>query len=303
MHIKSQTATLVLILASVLWGLSWIPLKYLAGSGIDGLLLIFISYLTMFLMALPYMMRSLHRLRGHVLPVFGIFIVGGLANLCFNYALIHGEVVRVMVLFYLLPVWGVIGGRFILKEKTDIWRWSGVVLAVGGAFILLGGNDIFTQPPQWVDLIALLSGLFLAGNNMLFRAVEEVPLTLKLNALYMGCFVIAGLMLLLGVDASSVDTLWSDTSWRGLLGCIAYAVFWLFWANVGSQWAVTQMPAGRSSILIIMELIAAVISAVLIGGEHLTTNVLIGGALILSATAIEIFRIDESVPDALSDVG
>lgn len=291
MHIKSQTATVVLILASMLWGLSWIPLKYLSQKGVEGLLLIFVCYLTMFLMVIPFMPRNLSVLRGHMLPMLGIFVIGGLANLCFNYALIHGEVVRVMVLFYLLPVWGVLGGRFILKEYTDKWRWGGVVLAVVGAFILLGGKDILVQPPQWIDLIALLSGLFLAGTIMLFRAVEDVPLSLKLNALFMGCFAIAGVMLLLGVGASSVDA-----TWYGIGLCLAYAVFWLFWANVGSQWAVTKMPAGRSSILIITELVAAVISAILIGGEHLTLNVLIGGALVLSATAIEVFRVDRPQP-------
>lgn len=293
MHIKSQTATVILILASILWGLSWIPLKYLAQSGVEGLMLIFICYLTMFVMVLPFMMRNLSCLRGHILPIMGIFLVGGLANLCFNYALIHGEVVRVMVLFYLLPVWGVLGGRFILKEKTDRWRWGGVALAVVGAFILLGGKNILSQPPRWIDLIALLSGLFLAGTIMLFRAVEDVPLSIKLSSLFLGCFVIAGGMLLMGMDAPK-----ASLSWLGLAGCVAYAVFWLFWANIGSQWAVTQMPAGRSSIIIITELIAAVVSAMLIGGEHLTLSVLVGGSLVLSATAIEIFRVDASQPPA-----
>lgn len=198
-----------------------------------------------------------------------------------------------MVLFYLLPVWGVLGGRFILKEKTDLWRWSGVALAVIGAFILLGGKNIFSQPPRWIDLIALLSGFFLAGTIMLFRAVEDVPLSIKLNFLFLGCFTIAGAMLLMGVDAPKVPL-----SWQGLAGCVAYAVFWLFWANIGSQWAVTQMPAGRSSIIIIIELIAAVVSAILIGGEHLTLNVIIGGLLVLAATAIEIFRVDAPVETA-----
>lgn len=287
MHIKSQSATVALVLACTLWGLSWIPLKFLSRSGVDGLLLIFICYLTMFVLLLPLLLRSMGNVKGHLMPLLGIFFVGGAANLCFNYAFIHGEVVRVMVLFYLLPVWGVIGGRFILKERTDAWRWAGVVLAVCGAFILLGGNTLLSQPPKWIDLIALLSGFFLAGNNMLFRAVEQVPLTLKLGALFLGCFTIAGVMVLMGAGGAT-----TSISWQGIGLCVAYAVFWLLWANLGSQWAVTQMPAGRSSIIIITELIAAVVSAIAIGGEELSTQVLVGGALVLSATAIEVLRAD-----------
>jgi drug/metabolite transporter (DMT)-like permease len=285
MKLKSGHATYVLIGSSMLWGLSWIPLKYLAQSSVEGMTLILISYLTLFIMMLPFTSRNFQSLRGHALPMVGICVIGGLSNLCFTYALIHGEVVRVMVLFYLLPVWGVLGGRFILKEATDLWRWCGVGLAVIGAFILLGGNNILSQPPQWIDLIALLSGLFLAANNIIFRSVEQVPLNLKLHALYIGCFAIAGLMLLLGLEP-----LGSGISWHGIFGCVAYALFWLFWATIGSQWAVTQMPAGRSSIIIITELVIAVISATLIGGEHITLNVFIGGVLIVSASAIEIFR-------------
>jgi drug/metabolite transporter (DMT)-like permease len=285
MKLKSGHATYILIGSSMLWGLSWIPLKYLAQSGVEGMTLILISYLTLFIMMLPFTSRNFQSLRGHALPMMGICVIGGLSNLCFTYALIHGEVVRVMVLFYLLPVWGVLGGRFILKEATDLWRWCGVGLAVIGAFILLGGNNILSQPPQWIDLIALLSGLFLAANNIIFRSVEQVPLNLKLHALYIGCFAIAGLMLLLGLEP-----LGSGISWQGIFGCVAYALLWLFWATIGSQWAVTQMPAGRSSIIIITELVIAVISATLIGGEHITLNVFIGGVLIVSASAIEIFR-------------
>ena len=69
---------------------------------------------------------------------------------------------------------------------------------------------------------------------------------------------------------------------------VVYALTWLLVANLGSQWAVTHLPAGRSAILMIVELVAAVVSAILIGGEALTPQVVIGGLLIVSATVIEI---------------
>jgi drug/metabolite transporter (DMT)-like permease len=48
------------------------------------------------------------------------------------------------------------------------------------------------------------------------------------------------------------------------------------------------LPAGRSAILMIVELVAAVVSAIWIGGEMLTPQVIVGGLLIVSATAIEV---------------
>lgn len=281
---RTSLATLVLLLASTLWGLSWIPLKALAARGMDGLLLIAVCYICMALAVSPWMWRHGAYLLSHRKALLGIFLAGGLANICFNYAMIYGEVVRVMVLFYLLPVWGVLGGRFILKEPTNRWRWLGVGLAVCGAFILLGGGDILRTPPGWLDLIALLAGIFFAATIMLFRAVDAVPISIKLNVLFAGCAVIAALLLALNLGMPREN----PPTFEALAWTATYALTWLLLANVGSQWAVTKLPAGRSAILMIMELVAAVVSAIWIGGEVLTPQVVVGGMLIVSATAIEI---------------
>ena len=54
-----------------------------------------------------------------------------------------------------------------------------------------------------------------------------------------------------------------------------------------TQWAVTKMEAGRASIIMVMELVAAVISAALINGDTLNTQESVGAALILAAAVIE----------------
>ena len=76
-------------------------------------------------------------------PLFLVALAGGGGIFCFTYALIYGDVVKVMVLFYLLPVWGVLGGYAFLHEKIDGVRKVGVVVAVIGAYLILGGNAVF----------------------------------------------------------------------------------------------------------------------------------------------------------------
>ncbi|MGB3961225.1 MAG: DMT family transporter, partial [Sulfurimonas sp.] len=210
----------------------------------------------------------------------------------FTYALIYGEVIRVMVLFYLLPLWGVLGGRIFLKESIDSWRYLGVALALVGAFVILGGFKAFETPPSWIDLIALLSGLFFAMNNLVFRAAQEVPVGSKITLMFGGSLLLSGTLLLMGVEAIPQSI--SGAAWSGI---VLYAVFWLLIANIGSQWGVTHMEAGRSSIIIILELITAVVSATLIAGEIMQMNEYIGGALILAAALIEALRTkDDAVP-------
>lgn len=52
-------------------------------------------------------------------------------------------------------------------------------------------------------------------------------------------------------------------------------------------YGVARLDAGRAAILLLGELVVAVLSAVLIGGEPLTWREAIGGTLILLAAVIE----------------
>lgn len=274
---------LILLSSSILWGCSWIPLKKLESQGMAGLLLVACAYSAMFVLVLPFIYRNIKSYKQQPLAFASIFVAGGLANLSFNLALVYGDVVRVMVLFYLLPVWGVLGGKIILKEHINRWRWLGLVLAVGGAFILLGGPNLIKKPPSWIDGLALLSGLMFALNNIAFRGIEGYSVGIKLAPLFAGCASFALLALVIWpTDIVGV----SADAW---IMVILFAVLWLFLANLGTQWAVTKMPASRSSILIITELIAAVVSAVILGGETIDLLMLLGGGLIVSATVIEVF--------------
>jgi drug/metabolite transporter (DMT)-like permease len=278
---------------SVLWGAAWLPLKFLHERGAAGLEIILVSYSVLLVISLAWAWRSLGYLRSHGYWLAAIALLGGGANVCFSYALVYGDVIRVMVLFYLLPVWGVLGGCFILRERTTAWRWCGVALAVLGAFIILGGPAIFDTPPSWVDWVALASGLLFAASNLVFRGVEHLPLAPKLQALFFGAVLISALVLALSQLPSGLAA--AEFPWGAVL---LYGATWLLLANVGSQWAVTKMPAGRSSIIIILELVTAVLTASLIAKEPLTGAVLLGGALILSATVVEIFAAEPAAKPA-----
>lgn len=285
----------ILLGSSILWGLSWLPLKTINVMGIDGIVLIFAAYGILALILGPLLLKQFSIWKEHKKVMFLIALFGGGANLAFTYALINGEVIRVMVLFYLLPVWGVAGGRLFLKEEIDRWRYLGVFLAISGAFFILGGFEVLNAPPSWIDLIALASGLFFAMNNLLFRAAQAIPVSSKIGSMFVGCFSMAGLFLFAGIEQFPVDI--TENAWV-MLGL--YAIFWLLLANIGSQWSVTHMEAGRSSIIMIMELIAAVVSATIIANETMTQLEYMGGALIMAAAFIEALRTkDDEIPKAV----
>lgn len=276
----------VLLCTSVLWGASWLPLKALHGRGADGLALIASAYGVLAILVLPWVWRARSSIAGHWHWLLAIVLLGGAANVSFSYAIIYGDVVRVMVLFYLLPVWGVLGGRFILKEPTAWWRWAGVAMALVGAFIILGGPSILTKPINYLDFIAIGSGIFFAGSNLVFRGVEQVRLPPKLFALFLGSSLLAHVLL-------TPDQSWTQAQFP-LAWVMLYATTWLLLANWGSLWAITKMPAGRSAIILIMELITAVATQVAFTEQTLQGYEWIGGALIMGAALTEIIAAQRS---------
>ncbi len=74
------------------------------------------------------------------------------------------------------------------------------------------------------------------------------------------------------------------------LGLAAFSLLWLLGSTFASAWAITRMEAGRASILMITELLVAVISATLIGGEPLTTAEIVGGSFIVVSAILEALR-------------
>lgn len=279
----TRTPAVLLVLTSVLWGVTWIPLKALEAQGVKGLPLLLITHLVLAFIMLPFVYRQ----RREVLcsrSFYGVFFLGGGASICFNLGMMYGEVIRVMVLFYLMPIWGVLGGRFFLSEPINTVRWLGVLGALMGAFCILGGVNVFEITPHWTDLLGLLAGILFAGNNLIFRGDQILSLPAKLLGIFVGsAFLVAAFLV---VTPGNGGWKFGANIWFWLL---LYTVTWCLVANVVSLWAISKMEAGRSSLILVVELVVAMVSALILGGEVLSTLEVFGCCLILFAVFLEVF--------------
>ena len=99
--------------------------------------------------------------------------------------------------------------------------------------------------------------------------------------MFFGCAAVAGLLVALGLQPipDGVPT----TSW---LLVVAFA-FGILLATSGTQYGVNHLEAGRSSIIMILELLSAAVSSALIGAKVLTTLEIVGGLLIIGASLLE----------------
>ncbi len=274
----------VLVASSIVWGLMWWPLKTVHALGIDGLPLVAIGHVGVTLLLLPFLLRQYSQWRDSWRWMLGIALAGGAANVTFNTALVYGDVVRAMVLFYLLPVWGVLGGRIFLGEKIDALRFASMALALTGALVMLGASPDMLGQFSWTDGIALLSGFLFAMNNILFRVTASLPIISKITAMFAGGLVLASLPLATGLVAlPALNT-------NVIVAALAIGVCCWLLATVGSQWAVTRLEAGRAAVIMVMELVTAIVSSALIGDQALLPREWAGVGCVLIATLLEAWR-------------
>jgi drug/metabolite transporter (DMT)-like permease len=278
---RAWLPVVVLLFGASLWGVVWWPLKYFRHQGLGDAELVLYAYGLVAVVTAPVLWRQRHQWRSQWRLLVLLALLGGYANLAFVTALSHGQVIRVMMLFYLAPVWGVLGARVFLGEPIGPTRALAVALAVGGAAIMLAGPGALSGGISLMDVLALTSGMAFATNNVTCRAAQEISVMGKAAAVFAGCAVLAGV--LVGVQGTAMPVM-DAGSWVWLA---LFALLWLLAATFATQYGVTHMQAGRASVLLLTELLAAVATAMLAGGEVLSLKETLGGALILTAAVLE----------------
>ncbi len=129
-----------LLLNATVWGLSWIPFRALDGLGMHSL------WTTTWIYALSAAV-VLARYPAALAQTFSspwlvlLALAAGLTNACFNWGVTVGEVVRVVLLFYLMPVWAALFARVLLGERTGAAAAARIALALAGAFVVLWQAD------------------------------------------------------------------------------------------------------------------------------------------------------------------
>lgn len=277
----AQGPVLSLLLAATLWGVIWYPLRLLQAHGLNGLWTSLVSYGSALLMLGAY---AWHRPRdwcGVQWPLLVMAIAAGWCNVAFVMAVLDGAVVRVLLLFYLSPVWSVLLARWLLGERASRAALAVVGLALLGALIMLWNDSLGLPWPQaQADWLALSSGFAFALSNVYVRRLQTVSLVTKTLASWLGVIVVA--LLWLVFSAASVP----DVSAPTVAGAVALGLFGIVVMSLAVQYGVTRMPVHRSAVILLFELVAGTLSSQWLTSEVVGTRELLGGLLIVVAAYI-----------------
>ncbi len=272
---------------ATVWGLAWIPLKWLEAHGIGTLwttLFIFAACTLAILLARPgALVRSL------ALPqLLWLMLASGLTNVCFNLALATGDVVRSVLLFYLMPMWVVLLARWLLHEPVTASAILRVALALAGAVLVLGeGRFELPVPASPADWLALVAGLCFGLNNVLLRRFAGLPDDARSLAMFSGAVVCAPIAIGLLMLAGHAPVLAPQQGFAWLV-LLLFAIAVLV-GNLALQYGATRLRANVLSVLMLAEILVATLSSWWAGSAQLTTTTLLGGLLIVGASVLAIF--------------
>lgn len=278
---ESRLALVSLMLGGVVWGLAWWPLKYFGQQGLDGHAIALTAYGLVAVVSLPLIWREYPSWRGEWRLLLLIGLLFGIANFLFTWALMVGSVVRAMLLFFLLPAWGVIGGKLFLHEPLGVRRLLAVALCLVGVFTIVGGVEVFEAPLSFADGAAFVAGMAYTGAGITNRSAVAIPMVSRTMMAFIGCTTIALLGLMVHVPAVPMMV---ASDWALL---VLYAFMWLIGGTLLSTYGVTYVQASRAAVMQVLELIVAMVSAVILGGESLSIGEIMGALMILGATMIE----------------
>ena len=269
-------------LSAVLWGLWWLPLRGLAEVGLTGHLVNAALYLSASLALAPFAWRRRRALRAGgrlLLAAGGLF---GAALVTWNLALLLGEVVRVTLLFYLAPVWATLLGAAVLGERIGALRVLSVLLGLSGAVVLLGFAAGLPLPRTAGDWLGLAAGLWFALSVTLVRkgtAIDGRDLT---AVAFYAAAVLSVLVLIVAAPGNAVAS---------SLAALAFAALaslgWLLPTTWLLLWGARHVEPGRVSMLLLLEVVVAAVSATLLTDESFGAREGAGCLLIIAAGALE----------------
>jgi drug/metabolite transporter (DMT)-like permease len=270
---------LALIFNAFVWGVSWFPFRHIENHGLHPVWTTCLIYL-----AITVVMGLVRRHAWQGFVAYPMLVALGLAagftNVGFNWAVTQGDVVRVVLLFYLMPLWSVLLGWLLLGERPTGGALARVALALTGVVVVLKtpGTD-WPVPSSLPDWLGLAAGFSFAVTNIVLRHLRPAPGESRALAMFCGCAFVSGVTALIGTSFGVIGS--PTAASAGWIGWATLLGTGFVFANVCLQYGAARLTASATSVIMLSEVLFASVSSVALGAATMDPRILVGGALIV----------------------
>ncbi len=276
--VHNRLAIAALLFSSSLWGIIWYPLRWLDEAGMSAVWSSLVMYLAAGALALPFLFKKNIFNSNNYWDLMFLAIAAGITNVAFLVALTEGEVMRVMLLFYMSPVWSVLLSRWWLKEQLYSSAIAMLAVAMTGSLVMLWDTSIGWPWPQGLaDWLAITASIAFSVNNVLARKLAGVSMAAKIGVIWWGV-VIASIIILVWQQAPVPMVTYNVWIVAGLVGILGIVIM-----TVTVLYGIARMPIYHSSVIMLFELVVAALAAWALTNEVMTLQEWLGGGLIMLA--------------------
>ena len=279
-------AALALTFNALVWGVSWWPFRALQSEGLHPLWATAMIYLFAMICVTTVRPATWLAFRKPSL-LWLLMLASGLTNVGFNWAVTVGDVVRVVLLFYLMPGWVVLLAWPLLGEKPTAGSLLRLALAfIGVVIVLKTPESPWPLPESLADWLAILGGFSFALTNILLRRLNQTAESSRILAMFTGGTLLSIVVAWVGVGTGL--TTWPpapDWPWVGIAAVLGLA---FLAGTLALQYGAARLSASTTSLIMLTEVLYASVSATLLGAGELTMRTLVGGAFILLASLLSV---------------
>ena len=286
---------LALIFNAFVWGVSWFPFRQIEAHGLHPVWATALIY-GLILVVMGTLRRHAWRAFAAHPALVLLGLAAGFTNVGFNWAVTQGDVVRVVLLFYLMPLWSVLLAWVFLGERPRPAALARVALALVGVAVVLKTPEVeWPVPASLPDWLGVAAGFSFSVANILLRRLRAAPGESCALAMFGGCALVAGLTALAGTALGAIAPL--PPAAPGWLGWAALLGAGFVFGNVCLQYGAARLTASATSVIMLSEVLFASISSVALGAATMDTRIWIGGALIVLAALWSSFARSNGVED------
>jgi drug/metabolite transporter (DMT)-like permease len=284
---QSPLPVFALLFNAFVWGLAWWPFRVMHGAGLHPLWATAVMYCLVLVGLLVVRPGIWAQVRQHP-ALWLLALSSGLNNVAFNWAVTVGDVVRVILLFYLMPAWAVLLAWRILGERPTPMALLRLVLAFTGVVLVLLPEDAsparLLQGLSMADGLALVGGFMFALTNVTLRRLHAVPAQARMFVMFGGCMLMAVLVACVGMQLGVVEAFPPvNTTWVTTAVLLSGVLMLGNWAL---QFGAARLAAGTTAVVMLSEVVFASVSSVLASASQLQPGTLLGGGLIIFAALL-----------------
>ncbi len=280
---QTLPAAMAIVFNALVWGVSWWPLRELQAHGLHPLWATALMYLMIVTVVLALRFRAIDGFIAHP-QLWLLGAAAGFTNVGFNWAVTVGDVVRVVLLFYLMPAWSVIVAWVMLGQRPTAGSLLRLVLAMAGVLVVLKAPDSPWPIPQGAaDWLALMGGLGFAVTNALLYKFGHTPSASRMLAMFGGSGLMAALVAGVGMTQQAIPA--PSMALAGVPVLLGLSLAFMA-SNSALQFGAARLAVGTTAILMLTEILFASVSSALMGAAELSPRVLAGGSLIVLAAVL-----------------